>query len=329
MIRQLGKLFIFFIVFSLLGSKPSPPLVQRAYVTENRAIIYSEPDFDSEQLAWLPQNRVIAVSTRIYRPKNLFGSFYRVFVNKPKKIRGYISEIDIVTQFKKNNEKMELNPVYQEKENILRQVKNQSQISNNPSRGESSKKVKEKISSKKESKSKLKKNTQKKKRKISKKERNIIDKNFIGLIGGWHLPLFGVNLVRSPKFIGVQMIKQSNIAGGLPFDWRLTFSPQSPLEVHEDKSRQGFIIEGHVFPLFSVLKRPDYLFYLGVGIAWKLDHSFYPKYDEQLRLGLGASLTGVIHVFHQLSIKVGVEYNLFFNQLTNVVGVWGGPSYAF
>lgn len=118
---------LFFVFFSLgfFGKKETldVPRIQRAVVTEHQAIVYKQPDFDAEQIMRLPHNRIVAVSTKIYRPKNLFGSFYRIFINKPRKIRGYVSEIDVLPQYKKSKEGYFLNKEYQKKEKALKQVK--------------------------------------------------------------------------------------------------------------------------------------------------------------------------------------------------------------
>ena len=103
--------------------KVAVPRIQRAVVVENQAIIYTQPDFDAEQIMKLPNNKIIAISTKIYRPKNLFGSFYRIFINKPRKIRGYISEIDVLPQYKRAKDGYVLNKEYQQKEQVLKQVK--------------------------------------------------------------------------------------------------------------------------------------------------------------------------------------------------------------
>ena len=103
-------------------------MIQRAIVVEHNAIIYQEADFDADQIAFLSRNKIIAVSTKIYRPKNLFGSFYKIYINKPKKIRGYISEIDVVPQYKQTQDGLVLNSIYKDKEVVLKQVQKRSRI---------------------------------------------------------------------------------------------------------------------------------------------------------------------------------------------------------
>ncbi|MDE0152197.1 MAG: hypothetical protein OXK80_06890 [Bdellovibrionales bacterium] len=126
-VRVLSRIILIFLSLGFFGKKEKVdvPRIQRAVVTENQAIIYAQPDFDAEQVMRLPNNKIIAISTKIYRPKNLFGSFYRIFINKPRKIRGYISEIDVLPQYKKTKEGYVLNREYQKKEKALKQVKTQ------------------------------------------------------------------------------------------------------------------------------------------------------------------------------------------------------------
>ena len=102
------------------------PLVQRGIINQSQAIIYEHPDFDAKQIMTIPKNKVIAISTEIYRPKNLFGSFYRVFITK--KNRGYISEVDIIPQYKKNKKGWSVNRDYQRKEIHLKKVQSKSNI---------------------------------------------------------------------------------------------------------------------------------------------------------------------------------------------------------
>lgn len=125
----LNKVGFLLILFSLgfFGKRENveAPRIQRAVVIENQAVIYAQPDFDAKQIMKLPQNKIIAISTQIYRPKNLFGSFYRIFINKPRKIRGYISEIDVLPQYKKSERGYVLNKEYQKKEKALKQIQSE------------------------------------------------------------------------------------------------------------------------------------------------------------------------------------------------------------
>ncbi len=132
-VRVLTKIFLLLSTVLFLGfffeKKQKPlPLIQRGIVNEVNAIVYIHPDFDANQIATIPRNKIVAISTEIYRPKNLFGSFYRIFLNKPKKIKGYISEVDVVPQYTKNKKGWAFNSFYKEKETNLKQVQKKSSI---------------------------------------------------------------------------------------------------------------------------------------------------------------------------------------------------------
>ena len=129
--RALNKSIIVLVFLLCTGfffkKKQEPiPLVQRGIINQAQAIIYEHPDFDSKQMMTIPKNKVVAISTEIYRPKNLFGSFYRVFITK--KNRGYISEVDIIPQYKKHKKGWSLNFEYQKKEVHLKKVQSKSNI---------------------------------------------------------------------------------------------------------------------------------------------------------------------------------------------------------
>ena len=126
-VQVFNKVLLLVFLFFLFGAGRKI-LIQRAIVAEHNAIVYQQADFDAEQIALLPRNKIIAVSTKIYRPKNLFGSFYKIYVNKPRKIRGYISEIDVVPQYKQVQEGLVLNSAYRDKEAVLKQVQERSKI---------------------------------------------------------------------------------------------------------------------------------------------------------------------------------------------------------
>lgn len=128
-VRDLSKktLLAVFLFFSF-GLNKQQPSIQRAVVTEHNALIYNRPDFDSRQIFKLPRNKIIVISTQIYRPKHLFGSFYRIYINKPQKVRGYISEVDVLPQYVQSKRGLSKNPAYKKRESVLRAVQDQSRI---------------------------------------------------------------------------------------------------------------------------------------------------------------------------------------------------------
>ena len=75
--------------------KSLPSYLQKGYVIQKDAIVYTRPDFDSLQIIRIPAGTVVTISKKIYRPKSHFGTFYRIYLKKPKKLKAYISEVDI------------------------------------------------------------------------------------------------------------------------------------------------------------------------------------------------------------------------------------------
>lgn len=86
--------------------------LQLAYVIAVNSFVYKKPDFDSPQLYSLAPGERVLVSKKIFRPPHRFGSFYKVFVTQPKKIVGYISEVEVAPKFIKQKEKYKINPAY-------------------------------------------------------------------------------------------------------------------------------------------------------------------------------------------------------------------------
>ena len=58
------------------------------------------------------QGKKILISKKIFRPPHNFGSFYKIFLFRPKKIVGYISEAEIAPEFVKQADEYKVNPIY-------------------------------------------------------------------------------------------------------------------------------------------------------------------------------------------------------------------------
>ena len=84
--------------------------LQKAYTLQVDSFIYTRPHFDAERTYSLPPGQIVTISKKIYYPANRFGSFYKIYVKKPKKIVGYISEVDVVPQFIKQKGEYVSNP---------------------------------------------------------------------------------------------------------------------------------------------------------------------------------------------------------------------------
>ena len=65
-------------------------LLQKAYVIQPEgSLIYDRPSFDGKQVHWIPFGEKTVVSKKILKPEREMGTFYKVFIKKPKKIAGY------------------------------------------------------------------------------------------------------------------------------------------------------------------------------------------------------------------------------------------------
>ena len=87
-------------------------ILQNGLVTAPRALIYEKPSFDSKQIYALPAGEPVIMSKKIVRPPHRFGSFYKVFITEPRKVVGYISEIEAEAEFVKRGGKYLPNPRY-------------------------------------------------------------------------------------------------------------------------------------------------------------------------------------------------------------------------
>ena len=89
-------------------------LLQKAYIIQAEgSLVYDRPSFDGKQVHWIPFGEKTVVSKKVLKPEREMGTFYKVFVKKPKKIAGYISEAEVVTQvIKKKSGRYITNPEY-------------------------------------------------------------------------------------------------------------------------------------------------------------------------------------------------------------------------
>ena len=85
---------------------------QRAYISRSNSFVYAKPDFDSSQLRPLSIGKLVLISRKIYLPHHSFGSFYRIFLFRPKKLIGYISEAEVIPEFRLNQGVYTINPNY-------------------------------------------------------------------------------------------------------------------------------------------------------------------------------------------------------------------------
>ena len=88
------------------------PYMQRAYVSSLNSFVYKQPNFDSVKLYPLSIGKHILISKKIFRPPHNFGTFYKVFLFKDRKVVGYISEAEVIAEFKREGSGFKANSSY-------------------------------------------------------------------------------------------------------------------------------------------------------------------------------------------------------------------------
>ncbi len=122
---------IFFLAFFCYGKTKSKPLsdkilpshLQKAYTIQRDSIIYTRPNFDSFQITTIPAGTMVTISKKIYRPKHNFGTFYRIYIQNPKRIKAYISEIDVTPRYIKKGSAYQINPSFKKTKKKLHHIK--------------------------------------------------------------------------------------------------------------------------------------------------------------------------------------------------------------
>ena len=89
-------------------------LLQKAFIIQAEgSLVYDRPSFDGKQVHWIPFGEKAVVSKKILKPEREMGTFYKVFLKKPKKIVGYISEVEVVPELiKRKSGRYITNPEY-------------------------------------------------------------------------------------------------------------------------------------------------------------------------------------------------------------------------
>lgn len=83
-------------------------------VRNSGAAVYKNRSFDSDPIAYLEEGQKVKISRKKYKASDGFGLFYKIVVNK--KIKGYISDVEVVPQFTKTkySKKIKENPDFEE-----------------------------------------------------------------------------------------------------------------------------------------------------------------------------------------------------------------------
>ena len=88
------------------------PYMQRAYISRSNSFVYSQPNFDAPKLQTLTIGKLVLISRKVFLPPHSFGSFYRIFLFREKKLIGYVSQAEVIPEFIKKNNSYRPNPNY-------------------------------------------------------------------------------------------------------------------------------------------------------------------------------------------------------------------------
>ena len=270
----LSILFIF-VVFPFAGdaeekkSKVLPTYLQKAYVIQKNAIVYTRPNFDSIQITNIPAGTIVTISKKIYRPKTQFGSFYRIYINKPKKIRAYISEIDVVPRYIKSGSKFKINSGFDQVKKKLKYVKD-FQFNADPEAD------------------------------LDFSDKLLSQVKFIGMVVSYSWLGYESKSSSFPAwFFGLKLSGEGMPIKNVITDASLMFSFDPPV-IKKKVLRNGYILMGDFLFKLSLFEAPYFLFQLGVGLMVKLKGALSPEDPSVFEIGAGsAGLAGLTLKIHE------------------------------
>ncbi len=301
---------LFFGVFSLSGfakeegtksfrkRKVLPHYLQKAYVLQKDAIVYARPDFDSTQITSIPAGTRITVSKKIHRPNHRFGTFYRIYINKPKKLRAYISEIDVVPRYIKSGSHFKLNPEFKQVKKKLKYVKDFQLNRDSEDLMEIGDKPLSKV-------------------------------KFIGLTVSYAWMAYQSEKTSIESwFFGLKLSGAGLPITGIITDTSLMFSLSPP--VIEKKLKKGYILLGDFLFKLPLLDAPYFLFHLGIGALVKIHGSLAPEKSHfQVGAGVISSASFTLKIHDRLSFLM--EGKVYYDMLETepVPSILGGLMVAF
>ncbi len=257
-----------FFVFAKTA-KVLPSYLQKAYVIQKSAIVYTRPNFDSIQINNIPAGSMVTISRKIYRPKNRFGTFYRIYVNKPKKLRAYISEIDVVPRYMKSGSKFKTNPEFSQVKKKLKYIKD-FQFNNADS---------EDI--------------------VDMSDRAISEIRLIGLIVSYAWLAYKSKSKSIPTWLfGIKLSGPGLPINRVATDINLVFSLLPPI-IENRVLKKGYQIFGDLLFKLPLIEGPNFLFHIGGGFMVKFKGSLAPEKPSFFEIGGGiAGSTGLTVKIH-------------------------------
>ncbi|MDE0119084.1 MAG: hypothetical protein OXM55_03650 [Bdellovibrionales bacterium] len=280
----------FFGIYSFANEekkKVLPSYLQKAYVIQKNAIVYTRPDFDAVQINNIPAGALVTISKKIYRPKNRFGTFYRIYISKPKKLRAYISEIDVVPRYIKSGFQFKMNPEFNQVKKKLKYVKDFQFNSDDP----------ETI--------------------LDLSDQAISKMRLIGLLVSYSWMAYESKSHTFPSwFVGVKLSGPSLPIKRIATDMNLIFSLSPPV-MDKRLLKKGYIIMGDFLfklPLFEV---PHFLLHVGGGFMVKLKGARAPEKPALFEVGGGMAGSGALTIRIQNRLALLVEGKFYYNLLEN------------
>ncbi|MCY4321199.1 MAG: hypothetical protein OXC37_02170 [Bdellovibrionaceae bacterium] len=253
--------------------KKYKPYMQRAYISSSNSFIYKDPDFDSIKLQTLPIGKQVLISKKIFRPSHNFGTFYKIFLFKEKKVIGYVSEAEVIPEFKRKDKKFISNPSFKLAKKYILENKILSLDSIEEIKNESNK-------------SKSSKNTSSNKRK------------YIGLSIGLTFPYTKAFNLMENSFIGIKFSGYNLLISYLNMDINLIGS----------YDRRHFYLD--ILATYPILNfRHYHLFAMG-GIMSDLSlNENYLMHEKSIDYGLVGSLSLVIPLNKNMVLRLDGKAN--------------------
>ena len=270
------------VVFPLLAGgkktpapvKALPSYLQKAYVIQKKAFVYARADFDSLKITRIPAGTLITISKKVYKPKTLFGTFYRVYLAKPKKIRAYISEIDVEPRWVRQGGGYKKNPAFKQAKNRLSRIRDFEVNA---------------VSSEDD---------------LNWENRSLSHLRMVGMTAGFaRLAYHKTPAAVSSWFFALKLKGKK-----LPLPWMgtnftLSFTPAPPV-IGQYPHSNGFVVMGDILLRLSLMESEAVLVYLSGGFMAKWKKALAPPVDSppthsQLGLGLVGELGGAFRLYHR------------------------------
>ena len=280
---------------ALAKKKILPKHLQKAYVIQKDAIVYTRPDFDAAQVIRIPSGSLVTISKKVYRPKTTFGTFYRIYVNKPKKIKAYISEIDVVPRYIRTGSTHKINPSFNEVKKNLSRLED-LQFNSEPEA------------------------------EIDLNSTPVSKLMLLGLVTDY---LWMENLhypgTRGNWFFNLKYSQPNFPTPPLGTHISLGFSTKDPI-INANLQRRGFYIMGNVFLTMALIESSHFLFQLGGGFVLKWKQALPPEdpYLHHLSIGIVGLGSFTIRINERFYFLLEGKLQNDFVEYKMIPGVGGG-----